>query len=131
MPDIIEISDAQAWGIGLACVMMLADVLVGFVGAAIDNSISSTKMRKGLLHKVLMLVLVFACLAIELAAKHAFQLPYDVPTCEVVCGYIVVMELASIIENIGSKYPGFADSPLFRLFDLGHGDDDDVDPGSR
>lgn len=116
-------SDAQIWGIGLACVMMCADVLVGFIGAALRNEISSTKMRKGLLHKVLMVILIFACLAIELAATHIVRLPYDIPTCEVVCGYIVVMELTSILENIATGYPEFKDSPVFRLFDTSKDDD--------
>lgn len=114
----IELTEPQTWGIALACVMMLADVVVGFIVAAINNKISSTKMRQGLLHKVLMLVLIFACLAIEVALSHAVALPYDIPTCEVVCGYIVVMELASVLENIGRGYPEFANSPLFKIFNL-------------
>lgn len=120
----IPLTEAQTWGIALACVMMLADILVGFVTAAINNEISSTKMRQGLLHKVLMLVLIVVCLAIELAIGHTVELPYDIPTCEVVCGYIVVMELMSVLENIGRGYPQFADSTLFKLFNLADKDKD-------
>lgn len=120
----IPLTEAQTWGIALACVMMLADILVGFVTAAINNEISSTKMRQGLLHKVLMLVLIVVCLAIELAIGHTVELPYDIPTCEVVCGYIVVMELMSVLENIGRGYPQFAGSALFKLFNLADKDKD-------
>lgn len=120
----ITLSEAQTWGIALACIMMCADVLVGFIVAAINNELSSTKMRKGLLHKVLMLILIAVCLAIELAIGHTVQLPYDIPTCEVVCGYIVVMELMSVLENIGRGYPQFADSALFKLFNLNDKDKD-------
>lgn len=112
------ISDAQFWGIMLACLMMCADVLTGFIVAVINNEVSSTVMRKGLLHKVLTLVLIAACLAIEIALTHMVVLPYDIPTCEVVCGYVVVMELASVLENIGKGYPDFADSSVFKLFYL-------------
>lgn len=127
MPPIppITLSEAQTWGIALACVMMLADVLVGFITAAINNEISSTKMRKGLLHKVLLLVLIVVCLAIELAIGHTVTLPYDIPTCEVVCAYIVVMELTSVLENIGRGYPQFSDSALFKLFNLNDKDESD------
>lgn len=114
----IILSEPQIWGITLACAMMLADVLVGFITAAINNELSSTKMRKGLLHKVLILILIAVCLAIELAIGHAVELPYDIPTCEVVCGYVVIMELTSVLENIGKGYPQFADTPLFKLFNL-------------
>ena len=114
----ITLSETQAWGIALACIMMLADVLVGFITAAINNELSSTKMRKGLLHKVLLLILIVICLVIELAIGHTVKLPYDVPTCEVVCAYIVIMELTSVLENIGRGYPQFSNSALFKLFNL-------------
>lgn len=124
---LITLSEAQTWGIALSCVMMCADVLVGFIVAAINNDLSSTKMRKGLLHKVLILILIVVCLAIELAIEHTVQLPYDIPTCEVVCGYIVVMELISVLENIKRGYPQFADSTLLKLFNLTDKDNESED----
>lgn len=118
MLPVVFLSDAQEWGITLACVMMVADVAVGFIVAVINENLSSTKMRNGLLHKVLMLVLIFVCLAIEVSISHTGALPYDVPTCEVVCGYIVLMELVSVLENIANGYPELRDSTLFKLFNL-------------
>ena len=118
MPPALLLTDAQSWGIALACVMMVADIVVGFISAAINEELSSTKMRNGLLHKVLMLVLIFVCLAIEVGISHSVTLPYDIPTCEVVCGYIVIMELMSVLENIANGYPELRDSALFRLFNL-------------
>ena len=114
----VPLSEAQTWSILLACVMMCADVVVGFIQAAINNQLSSTKMRQGLLHKVLILILIFVCLAIEIGISHTVKLPYDIPTCGVVCGYVIVMELISILENIARGYPEFADSQLFKLFNL-------------
>lgn len=114
----VPLSEEQTWSILLACVMMCADIVVGFIQAAINNQLSSTKMRQGLLHKVLILILIFVCLAIEVGVGHTVKLPYDIPTCEVVCGYVIVMELISILENIGRGYPQFADSQLFKLFNL-------------
>lgn len=114
----VPLSEAQSWSILLACVMMCADVVVGFLQAAINNQLSSTKMRQGLLHKVLILILIFVCLAIEIGISHTVKLPYDIPTCGVVCGYVIIMELVSILENIARGYPQFADSQLFKLFNL-------------
>lgn len=118
MTPALILTDAQSWSIALACVMMIADIVVGFISAAINEELSSTKMRNGLLHKVLMLVLIFVCLAIEVGISHSVALPYDIPTCEVVCGYIVIMELMSVLENIANGYPELSDSALFRLFNL-------------
>lgn len=114
----VPLSEAQTWSILLACVMMCADVVVGFIQAVINNRLSSTKMRQGLLHKVLILILIFVCLAIEIGISHTVKLPYDIPTCGVVCGYVIIMELVSILENIARGYPQFADSQLFKLFNL-------------
>lgn len=114
----VPLSEAQTWSILLACVMMCADVVVGFIQASINNQLSSTKMRQGLLHKVLILILIFVCLAIEIGISHTVKLPYDIPTCGVVCGYVIIMELVSILENIARGYPQFADSQLFKLFNL-------------
>lgn len=122
-----NLTDTQQWGIIIACIMMCADVLVGFIGAIIQKNISSTKMREGILHKILMLILIFLCLTIEIASSHMFKLPYDIPTCEVICGYIVVMEFSSIIENIGIAYPEFAKSGLAKLFNLNEKKDVDND----
>lgn len=122
MTPVIFLTDAQSWGIALACVMMIADMLAGFIVAVINEELSSNKMRKGLLHKALMLILIFVCLAIEIGISHTVALPYDVPTCEVVCGYIVVMELMSVLENIAKGYPALKDSALLKLFNLGDKD---------
>lgn len=126
MPPAAILTEAQSWGIALACTMMAADMVAGFVAAAINKELSSSKMRKGLLHKVLMLVLIFVCLAIEIGISHTVALPYDVPTCEAVCGYIIIMELISVLENIAKGYPEMKDSALFRLFNFenkGNGED--------
>lgn len=125
--SIIEVTSLQAWAIALACVMMLADIATGFIVAFINNEISSTKMREGLGHKALLIMLITVCFAIELAAKHAVQIPYDIPTCEAVCAYIVVMELISVLENIKKGYPEFADSPLFKIFNLEDKDNESED----
>lgn len=122
MTPVIFLTDAQSWGIALACVMMVVDVVVGFIVAVINGELSSVKMRKGLLRKVLMLILIFVCLAIEIGISHAVALPYDVPTCEVVCSCVVVMELISVLENIANGYPELKDSALFKLFNFGDKD---------
>lgn len=119
-------TDAQFWSIAIACAMMLADVLTGFIVAVINSCVSSTKMRKGLLHKVLTLILIFVCLLIEIGLRHAVALPYDIPTCEVVSAYVIVMELASVLENIKKGYPDFGNSIVFRLFNVNEKEDGDA-----
>lgn len=102
--------------------MMVADVIVGFIQAVINNNVSSTKMRTGLLHKLLIFILIIVCLAIEMGIQHAVQLPYDLPTCEVVCGYVIIMEMMSILENISKGNPEIKDTQLFKIFGFNDSD---------
>lgn len=109
-------SESQSWSILLACVMMVADIVIGFVGACIRHDVSSVKMREGIGHKVMLLVLVVVAYVLGVGLTHVSGIEFDVPSTEVVCWYIVVMELASIIENIAMAWPAFSDSKLFRYF---------------
>lgn len=109
-------TESQSWSIVLACIMMVADVVVGFVGAAIRHDISSTKMREGIGHKVMMLALIAVAYVLGVGLTHVSGIEFDVPSTEVVCWYTIVMELASIIENMAMAWPAFSDSKLFRYF---------------
>ena len=109
-------TESQSWSIVLACIMMVADVVVGFVGAAIRHDISSTKMREGIGHKVMLLALIVVAYVLGVGLTHVSGIQFEVPSTEVVCCYIIVMELASIIENIAMAWPEFSDSKLFRYF---------------
>lgn len=109
-------TESQSWSIVLACIMMAADVVVGFVGAAIRHDISSTKMREGIGHKVMMLALIAVAYVLGVGLTHVSGIQSEVPSTEVVCWYTIIMELASIIENIAMAWPAFSDSKLFRYF---------------
>lgn len=109
-------TESQSWCIVLACIMMAADVVVGFVGAAIRHDISSTKMRDGIGHKVMMLALIAVAYVLGVGLTHVSGIQFEVPSTEVVCWYTIIMELASIIENIAMAWPAFSDSKLFMYF---------------
>ncbi|WP_440179935.1 phage holin family protein [Alistipes putredinis] len=109
-------TESQSWSIVLACIMMMADVVVGFVGAAIRHDISSTKMREGIGHKVMMVALIFVAYVLGVGLTHVSGIQFEVPSTEVVCWYTIVMEVASIIENMAMAWPAFSDSKLFRYF---------------
>ena len=105
--------------------MMLADIAVGFVGATVRHDISSTKMREGIGHKVMVLVLIAVAYLLGVGLGHVSGIEAEIPSTEVVCWYVVVMELASILENVSLAWPEFADTRLFRYFSKMAGDDED------
>ena len=117
-------TESQSWSIVMACLMMLADIAVGFVGAAVRHVISSTKMREGIGHKVMVLVLIAIAYLLNVGLGHVSGSETEIPSTEIVCWYVVVMELASVLENVALAWPEFADTRLFRYFSTFAGSDD-------
>ena len=118
-----EMTDSQQWAVVLACLMIVFDVLTGFLGACIRHDVSSTKMREGIGHKCLELVFIAISYILGAGLTHVSGMNISVPSTEVVCGYIVVMELASIIENVGKSWPEFSGTQLYGYFKKIVGDD--------
>lgn len=118
-------TESQSWSIIMACLMMLADIAVGFVGAVVRHDVSSTKMREGIGHKVMVLVLIAVAYLLGVGLGHVSGIEAEIPSTEVVCWYVVAMELASILENVSLTWPEFADTRLFRYFSTFAGSDDD------
>lgn len=79
--------------------LMILDVLSGYIKHVIAEDVSSTKMRVGLLHKgqsVLMLAAAYVLHFFgEAYVDGTALLPYAVG------GYIITMEITSIAENLG------------------------------
>ena len=112
-----ELTEPQVWAIGLACVMMLMDILTGFIAAVVNGCVSSAKMREGLGHKALLLCVIALSVIVEVGAQHVVGLGLGGVTVTVVCAYIVVMEVASCMENVCGAYPELRDTPLMHVFD--------------
>lgn len=125
-PQILpQLTESQTWSIIMACVMMLADIIVGFTGAVVRHDIRSTKMREGIAHKIMILVLIAVAYVLGVGLGHVSGINAEIPSTEVVCWYVVVMEIASILENISKAWPEFSGTSLFKYFSKMAGDDED------
>ncbi len=110
------IAEANAWSIGLAMGFMLMDILTGFIGSVITHTFSSSKMREGLGHKVLLICIMAMAVMLEIGGEHIEGLGFTSVTVPVVCVYIIIMEVGSVLENVCAAYPELKDTPLFKLF---------------
>lgn len=81
------------WKIGLPLILILVDVVSGIIQALINDDFHSTTMRQGLYHKVLEILVIVVAFALQLAFNSEL-------VSTIIMGYIVVMELASILENL-------------------------------
>ena len=81
------------WQVVGTLVFMIADVISGFISAVIQKNVDSQKMREGLLRKILLILII----ALSFIVQYAFGIT---SISKVVCIYIIVMEVISILENI-------------------------------
>lgn len=117
IPGVIELTEPEMWAIFAALIMMLMDIISGFVGAVIRNDVQSVKMREGLGHKALLVIVIFMAVLIQIFSLHIGDMGWSVPLILPCCVYIIVMELASVLENVCDAYPALRDTPLMKLFD--------------
>lgn len=110
------ITEANTWSIGLAMGFMLMDILTGFIGSVITHTFSSSKMREGLGHKVLLICIIAMTVMLDIGGDHIEGLGFTSVTVPVVCVYIIVMEVGSVLENVCAAYPELKDTPLFMIF---------------
>lgn len=117
IPGVIEITEVELWAIAAALVMMLFDVVSGFVGAVVRGDVSSTKMREGIGHKAMLILLVVLAIFVQTFTLHIGDMGWTVPLITPVCVYIIVMEVASVTENVVDAYPALRDTPLVKIFE--------------
>ena len=85
-------------------VFILFDILTGFLKAAAKHNIDSTALRKGLLHKLSEIVAIVFAFLCEYAVQY-IHLGVEIPLVVAVCGYIIIMEIISVLENIVEVNP--------------------------
>lgn len=105
--------------VAIATVLLLIalDVVVGFTGAAITKTISSSKMRAGLLHKLMELAAVALADIVDGALLGGFDIVEGNPLLLAVCAYIALMEVSSVLELIAKYNPDMAGAGVLSLFD--------------
>lgn len=113
----IRLTEPECWAIIVVAAMMAFDVLAGLVGAVVRHDFQSSKMREGLGHKAMLILVVALAIVLQGATDHIGDMGWSVPLILPACIYIIVMEVASVLETVSQTYPEIADSPLFRLFD--------------
>ena len=105
--------------------MAVTDFLTGIIKGYVNNDLSSAKMRKGGLNKIAeMLVMACSCgleIGIKLLGRYysaeSLAKITGTVTAIIVFGYIVIMEIISILENYAeiNKQAAWVRSLLKRL----------------
>lgn len=111
------------WVLLLPLVLMSCDIVTGWIQATINNTWDSTKMRTGLFRKSGELMVIIIAYVIYVA----ISLPVDIPVW--IAGYIVIMEIISICENLdqaGIPMPTWITRKLKKVADdINNGEEDE------
>lgn len=106
---------SEITALGITFALIVIDYLTGIAKAIKNKDLSSEKMRKGLWHKASYLVVIILAEIIE-HGQHMVDMGFSVPIIIPACVYIIITELASILENLGEINPELHDSPILALF---------------
>ena len=91
------------------------DVLTGWIKAIATKTTDSSIMRTGLFHKLGELLAIAFGYACEFAFPY-IGMTISLPLASAICTYIVLMETASIVENLSRISPKLANA-LDKYFD--------------
>lgn len=84
---------------------ILADIITGLLKAFYTKTFKSGVMRQGLFHKLGELIAIGVLYGAQIALPQV-GVEANLPLFTVGCGYCVLMELGSILENLRSFTPG-------------------------
>lgn len=96
-------------------VFTIMDYITGIIGAVMHGNLSSTKMREGLGHKFTYFCVFFIAWFIDFEMKH-IDIGFRTTLTPIVTIGIVLIELSSIIENVGKINPELAQAEFMRIF---------------
>lgn len=102
----------------LVCVTLALvglDIVTGVLAAASEGGLSSKVARHGLMHKSAYLACILLALILD-NAQLVIEVGLPVDLEGMVCGYICMIEVLSITENIARLNPELRDSLVLRLF---------------
>lgn len=126
LAPIYTFTEQQVWAIAGAFILMLFDMVSGIIQAVMNREFRSSTMRTGLGHKAVLALIILLAICIEILSDHVAGLGFGGVTIYVVCVAIIIMEVASIMENLSKAYPELADLPVMKIFE--HSNADVVNP---
>lgn len=96
-------------------VFIIMDYVTGVINAVMHGKLSSTKMREGLGSKFTYLCVFFIACFIDFEMRH-IDIGFHSALTPLVTVGIVLIELSSIIENIGKINPELKNAPFMNIF---------------
>lgn len=81
------------WQICCILIFIVADIVTGYLQALINKNVESKKMREGIIHKMLLIIIVILSFVLD----KTFNINAIWKFTSI---YIIFMEITSILENV-------------------------------
>ena len=100
----------------LTCILIALDYITGLIKAVTQQKVQSSIMRQGLWHKLAEILAILLAYLVVLEGQH-LHLPFDIDfLIPGVVVWITVMEVTSILENIGEINPELKATSFLKIF---------------
>ena len=96
-------------------ILIVLDIATGLIKAFKEKSYTSSIMREGLFHKCGSVALIVLGIVADYA-QTLVDIGVKAPVSNAICVYIILMEIGSIIENIGKINPKLVPSIIKPYF---------------
>ena len=114
----------------VALIFIIFDIVTGVLQALINGTFESRKMREGGLRKLCLLIVIAFGVTLDYS-QTLVELGFEFPCLKTIAGYITLMEIMSIVENINLAFPDALPKALVKMLgDAAHKngvEDDDAD----
>lgn len=109
----------------IVCAFITLDFITGIIKGVKNHTFNSSIMREGLYHKSGAILLIVFGILVDYTQKY-IDIGVNVPISMMLCAYIILMEIGSIIENIGAINPDVIPSKMKVYFSkLKEGEEND------
>lgn len=98
----------------LAFIAICLDVITGFViKGVMAHNVQSSIMREGLVHKAWEIAIIISSALVDIAIMSGMNVGFQMVS-DATCVFILVMEVASVLENALEGNPELASAPIIR-----------------
>lgn len=96
-------------------IFILLDFITGIIKAFKQHNFTSSVMREGLFHKAGSLIIILLSALVDYSQKY-IDIGINKEVSVAVCTYIIIMEIASVIENVGKINPELIPKQISKFF---------------
>lgn len=100
----------------ISCIFIVIDFITGTAKAIKEKNCNSSIMREGLFHKCASIIMITLGYLIDYA-QHYIDLGINVSVSTSICAYIILMEIMSIVENVGKINPNILPDKIKDIFE--------------